>query len=493
MSWQREKRELVRDIAMALHYLHDRATPIIHRDVRAKNVVLSEKFKGVLIDFAVSRDRALATMTAGEILRNVKYDERSDIYSFGVLLTELDTCKRPYHDLKDRRSGKELRPLQILPMVMAGTARPSLTKDCPQDIRALAKRCLDPDPMRRPTASDVLKVLHGSDRSEAKQSPVLTMEQLSISEPPIAPSTAPSSTSYMPAVADAVFEPLQQDRNVRERWVPLDSVVMEQLIARGEFGEVWLARLRGEAVAVKRLPQSAELEREDVELFVHEIKLTASLSHANVIRFRGLSWSPTATHSLCMALDYHSQGTLQRMLRRAGNMMNWTHKLHFALGIAQALHYLHGRAHPVIHRDVKSKNVVVSDKCEAILIDFSIGRESVQKTMTMGVGTPYWTAPEQLKGSRYDSTSDIYAFGVFLSELDTCQEPYHDAKDPKTGRLLSPLQILRMVTNGRIVPTFTRECPMRVLQAAQRCLEFNSADRPSARELVQMLKSSRRK
>uniref|UniRef100_H3G576 Protein kinase domain-containing protein n=1 Tax=Phytophthora ramorum TaxID=164328 RepID=H3G576_PHYRM len=90
----------------------------------------------------------------------------------------------------------------------------------------------------------------------------------------------------------------------------------------------------------------------------------------------------------------------------------------------QALGYLHACTPPVIHRDLKSNNVLLTDKLEPKVIDFGVSRGLVDLTMTAGVGTPYWTAPEILEGKRYTEKADIYSFGVVLSELDTGKIPY---------------------------------------------------------------------
>ncbi|KAH7489010.1 putative serine/threonine-protein kinase drkA [Phytophthora ramorum] len=99
--------------------------------------------------------------TAPEILEGKRYTEQADIYSFGVVLTELDTCKIPYSNAATEGGGKP-KPFQILQDVMAGKLRPSFSEDCPPRIKRVGLRCLAVDPAGRPTAHELIQELEGS-------------------------------------------------------------------------------------------------------------------------------------------------------------------------------------------------------------------------------------------------------------------------------------------------------------------------------------------
>ncbi|DAZ94067.1 TPA: hypothetical protein N0F65_006654 [Lagenidium giganteum] len=127
------------------------------------------------------------------------------------------------------------------------------------------------------------------------------------------------------------------------------------------------------------------------------------------------------------------------------------------IGIAQALAYLHARTPAVIHRDLKSKNMLLNDQLQAKLIDFGVSQKS-----------------------------DIYSFGVFLSEVDTGTTPYSDLKTGD-GAKMSTLRVLQLVMAGQVTPTFSSECPARIRNIAMLCLDFQPEKRPSAREIVDVL------
>ncbi|KAL3669705.1 hypothetical protein V7S43_005086 [Phytophthora oleae] len=82
----------------------------------------------------------------------------------------------------------------------------------------------------------------------------------------------------------------------------------------------------------------------------------------------------------------------------------------------------------MIHRDLKSKNILLNGALEAKLSDFGISRERLDHTMTAGVGTSLWMAPEVMLGEKYDEKADIFSFGVVLSELDVYTLPYSHAR-----------------------------------------------------------------
>ncbi|KAJ8556728.1 hypothetical protein ON010_g9236 [Phytophthora cinnamomi] len=157
-----------------------------------------------------------------------------------------------------------------------------------------------------------------------------------------------------------------------------------------------------------------------------------------------------------------------------------------AVGVARALEYLHAYSPPIIHRDLKSKNILLTKLLEAKVIDFGVSRGRLDNTMTAGVGTPYWTAPEILEGKRYTEQADIYSFGVVLSELDTCKIPFHDCMGTN-GKKAKPFRILQEVMLGVLRPSFSEECPPRIRRIGIACCQHDPARRPTAAQLVDML------
>ncbi|EGZ07472.1 hypothetical protein PHYSODRAFT_565433 [Phytophthora sojae] len=287
-------------------------------------------------------------------------------------------------------------------------------------------------------------------------------------------------------VASKVLEQFQADPTLGRSRIPYSSLYFTRVLSKGAFGEVWLAQLENRQVAVKRILNEKKNDEKEIECFGAEIKLMASFSHPKIVEFVGVSWS--SMQDVCAVTEYMAKGDLYGFLKRRQGQLNWRdHKIFLAEDVADALGYLHGLSPKVIHRDLKSKNILLDDAFRAKLSDFGISRErSVEDTMTAGVGTIYWTAPEVLMGKKYTEKADIFSFGIVMSELDTHAVPYSDKRD-NSGKKLQGMKIVQMVIRRNMRPTFSEDCPPLVKELADRCLDSNPDVRPSATELLRII------
>lgn len=237
-------------------------------------------------------------------------------------------------------------------------------------------------------------------------------------------------------------------------------------------------------VAIKKLPTSKQ-QLSHVRGFIDEIKLTSALKHPNIIRFVGVAWS--TPERLAMVMEYLPMGDLQAFLKRNNQTLTWIKaKYSIALGAASAISYLHARRPAsLIHRDIKAKNIVLTEQLQPKLIDFSVSRECCgDMTMTAGVGTPYWAASEVLEGERYTEQADIYSFGICLS--DTGDIPFKDICS-SNGSRLSPFQIINLATTKGLKPDITTDCPTMISEIVMECLRSNPTQRPTAAGIVARL------
>ncbi|GLE03340.1 hypothetical protein PINS_up012230 [Pythium insidiosum] len=265
-----------------------------------------------------------------------------------------------------------------------------------------------------------------------------------------------------------------------------------RLIGSGAFGVVWLVRYRNSRLlASKRLVRD-QITRAKTMAFVTEIKLVARLEHPSIVQFVGAAW--TVESDLQALFEYMPHGDLRSHLDasrgdpKSTAPSSWRrHKLALAIDIAEALVYVHSFNPPLVHRDLKSRNVLLGDGMKAKLSDFGVSRfQSENDTMTAGVGTGRWLAPEVIAGScSYDQSCDVYAFGVVLSELATHAVPYEDLG-------LAEVALLQRVATGVLQPTLPMTCPSAVCMVARRCLAFDRTERPSAMEIAFELRTWRR-
>lgn len=329
-------------------------------------------------------------------------------------------------------------------------------------------------------------------RVPASAAPVI---QRQTPPPPPPPSTIPPQeasragsepTLQSREVAARVLAEFQSTPSLGRRPIPYSSLYFTRVLSKGAFGEVWLAQLENKQVAVKRILNERRNDEKEIECFAAEIKLMASFYHPKIVAFLGISWN--AQNDMCAITEYMAKGDLYGFLKRKVGQLNWRdHKIYLAEDVADALVYLHSLTPKVIHRDLKSKNILLDDAFRAKLSDFGISRErSLEETMTAGVGTIYWTAPEVLMGKKYTEKADIFSFGIVMSELDTHEVPYADQRDA-AGKKIQGMKIVQMVLKKGLRPTFTPTCPPIVHELAQRCLDAEPENRPDALELLRLV------
>ncbi|KAG9408427.1 hypothetical protein AC1031_021666 [Aphanomyces cochlioides] len=232
--------------------------------------------------------------------------------------------------------------------------------------------------------------------------------------------------------------------------VPLDEIELTKSIAAGGFGDVWLGRFRGQVVAVKTCQKSSRKQLQD---FIHELVLTGSLQCEEIVTLLGAAW--LRPMDLQAILEYMNLGDVKTMLDNSASSPSlWPFhaKLECALSVAKGLVYL--KARHVIHRDLKSRNILLDSAKGTKLADFGISRhDTSSETMTAGVGTYRWMAPEVLTFKQYSTSVDVFSFGVVLSELDTHELPYANLRNEVShghgyggrGEILSDSAIMHLV------------------------------------------------
>eukprot|EP00520_Triparma_pacifica_P006010 CAMPEP_0118656516 /NCGR_PEP_ID=MMETSP0785-20121206/13529_1 /TAXON_ID=91992 /ORGANISM="Bolidomonas pacifica, Strain CCMP 1866" /LENGTH=882 /DNA_ID=CAMNT_0006549377 /DNA_START=68 /DNA_END=2713 /DNA_ORIENTATION=- len=217
----------------------------------------------------------------------------------------------------------------------------------------------------------------------------------------------------------------QESQNeLREVLISSEDVETGPLIGKGGFGSIHQGEYEGEIVAIKQLQH---LEDDTVDRFRFECFLMKSLRHPNVVRLIGVCWDD---NMLACVLEYVPNGCLQDHLSRQNSDLRWrSHLLHTAQELSMSLEYLHhsrywhekkgdngkpGWRECIIHRDVKPENILMTADWSMKLADFGESR-AVDKAyhMTM-VGTPLFTAPEILRGDRYDAKVDTYSFAITI-------------------------------------------------------------------------------
>ncbi|ETI50728.1 TKL protein kinase [Phytophthora nicotianae P10297] len=323
-----------------------------------------------------------------------------------------------------------------------------------------------------------------SSDTKSRQSPLQPTESIgSIQTPPFIPGAPHRHTTG-----------LWDDDVIITKRIPRDKVRIQTRISQGAFGEVYTGMFNGRQVAVKMLLPSMRENLQLVNQFLGEAKMTAAMDHPNVVTFIGVAWDSLS--DVCVVLEYMDGGDLRFLLSQYEAKHQPVgfnrQKATIALQVCHALAYLHSLIPPVVHRDLKSRNILLSRSMEAKLTDFGISKERLDTTLTAGVGTSLWMAPEVMLGEYYDDKADIFSFGVVLSELDVHTLPYTNARkgtrDPY-GREVTDTALMQQVASGKVQVEFSKVGPPSITQLGYVCVAIDPSLRPSAAEILYRLQT----
>ncbi|KAG7465242.1 hypothetical protein MATL_G00174230 [Megalops atlanticus] len=265
--------------------------------------------------------------------------------------------------------------------------------------------------------------------------------------------------------------------------VDFRELSLEEVIGVGGFGKVYRGTWRGELVAVKAARQDPD---EDISVTAQnvrqEARLFAMLTHPNIIALKGVCLQEP---NLCLIMEYASGGPLSRAL--AGRRIPPHILVNWAVQIARGMLYLHSEAIvPVIHRDLKSNNILLSQPIEnenmegktLKITDFGLAREWHKTTKMSTAGTYAWMAPEVIKSSTFSKGSDVWSYGVLLWELLTGEAPY---------RGIDGLAVAYGVAVNKLTLPIPSTCPEPFSQLMSECWDQDPHHRPSFASILAQL------
>ncbi len=200
-----------------------------------------------------------------------------------------------------------------------------------------------------------------------------------------------------------------------------------EIIGTGGMAVVYKARCHrlNRLVAIKILKDEYSRDEEFRRRFHAESQAVAMLSHPNIVSVYDVSTSDEADYIVMELIDGI---TLKQYMEKKG-VLNWKETLHFAIQIAKALEHAHQKG--IVHRDIKPHNIMVLKDGSVRVADFGIARVmSKGNTLTKeALGSVHYISPEQAKGGRVDTRSDLYSLGIVMYEMITGRTPY-DGESP---------------------------------------------------------------
>uniref|UniRef100_A0A7N2LAE5 non-specific serine/threonine protein kinase n=1 Tax=Quercus lobata TaxID=97700 RepID=A0A7N2LAE5_QUELO len=301
---------------------------------------------------------------------------------------------------------------------------------------------------------------------------------------------APDSNSLGATKSFFTYEELMEITNGFSR---------QNVIGEGGFGYVYKGQLPdGRVVAVKQLKAgSGQGERE----FRAEVEIISRVHHRHLVSLVGYCISE---QQRMLIYEFVPNKTLEHHMHGQGMpVLDWTKRMKIALGSAKGLAYLHEDCHPkIIHRDIKSANILLDDVFEAQASDFGLAKlanDTHTHVSTRVMGTFGYLAPEYASSGKLTDRSDVFSFGVVLLELITGRKPV-DPRQPLGDESLvewaRPHLIHALETGDfgalvdpRLEKQYVEVEMFRMIEAAAACIRHSAPKRPRMAQVVRALDS----
>ncbi|XP_052638273.1 mitogen-activated protein kinase kinase kinase 9 isoform X1 [Harpia harpyja] len=265
--------------------------------------------------------------------------------------------------------------------------------------------------------------------------------------------------------------------------IDFSELVLEEIIGIGGFGKVYRAVWIGDEVAVKAARYDPDEDiSQTIENVRQEAKLFAMLKHPNIIALRGVCLKEP---NLCLIMEFARGGSLNRVL--SGKRIPPDILVNWAVQIARGMNYLHEEAIvPIIHRDLKSSNILILEKVEngdlsnkiLKITDFGLAREWHKTTKMSAAGTYAWMAPEVIRSSMFSKGSDVWSYGVLLWELLTGEVPF---------RGIDGLAVAYGVAMNKLALPIPSTCPEPFAKLMEDCWNPDPHSRPSFASILDHL------
>ncbi|KAI3980952.1 hypothetical protein MKX01_025517 [Papaver californicum] len=261
--------------------------------------------------------------------------------------------------------------------------------------------------------------------------------------------------------------------DVAEWEIPWEDLVIGERIGLGSYGEVYRADWNGREVAVKKFLDQ-DFSGDALDEFRSEVRIMRRLRHPNVVRFLGAVTRPP---NLSIVTEYLPRGSLYRILHRPNCQIDEQQRIKMALDVAKGMNCLHTSMPTVVHRDLKSPNLLVDENWNVKVCDFGLSRlkHNTFLSSKSTAGTPEWMAPEVLRNEQSNEKCDVYSFGVIFWELATLRMPWSG---------MNPMQVVGAVgfQNRRL--DIPKELDPLVARIIWECWQTEPNLRPSFAQLT---------
>ncbi|XP_026438377.1 receptor-like cytosolic serine/threonine-protein kinase RBK2 [Papaver somniferum] len=292
------------------------------------------------------------------------------------------------------------------------------------------------------------------------------------------------------------FKPSWRNFTISELQVATKNFSSDKLIEKGGYAEVYKGRLQDrQLVAIKKLTRGTQEERTGD--FLSEIGVIVHVNHPNTAKLIGYG----VEGGLHLVLEFSPNGSLASVLHGSNNVLDWGIRYKIAVGTAGLL-YLHETCQRrIIHRDIKTANILLTENFEPQITDFGLSKwlpdQWTHHTVTKFEGT-FWVciiylAPEYSMHGIVDEKTDVFAFGVLLLELITGKRALEDNTEQSLVMWAKPFldkNEFKELVDPSLGDSYDRQQMNRVASAAALCIQHSSILRPRMIQIVPLLKGN---
>ncbi|KAK9074182.1 hypothetical protein SSX86_006779 [Deinandra increscens subsp. villosa] len=427
LTWP-QRLQICLGVARALNHIH---YDVIHCDITSSKIILDKHWEPKIYGFELStkypqswRHRLLFSRYLDTNNLTPKYD----VYYFGVLLLEVLCGRKPLIT----NDGVE----EDLEEIMDPKLRRQMDTQTFTRFTSIAYKCLNQQPVMRPTMDQIVKELE--EVFELQWEHADLWEQLKAVDEGTFSNSLKVITFFSYLIIlymDFLKIPLREIRRATNGFnkayfvgcggyadvyrAELDFLNIEGLSPREEKGKDELPKIT-KTVAIKRI--SSRLDDQGKQGFLTEIELLTSCKHPNIVTLLGFSREAS---EMILVYEYAFKGSLSDYLVSMV-VLSWAQRIQICLDIAHGINYLHtdmeGKPR-IIHRDIKSDNILLDENLNAKLADFGLSKSHPTNQQPSTIysknvaGTTLYMDPEYLATGKYKRESDIYSFGVVLFEV----------------------------------------------------------------------------
>eukprot|EP00005_Dracoamoeba_jomungandri_P008043 CAMPEP_0174269954 /NCGR_PEP_ID=MMETSP0439-20130205/42791_1 /TAXON_ID=0 /ORGANISM="Stereomyxa ramosa, Strain Chinc5" /LENGTH=1261 /DNA_ID=CAMNT_0015358989 /DNA_START=638 /DNA_END=4423 /DNA_ORIENTATION=- len=294
--------------------------------------------------------------------------------------------------------------------------------------------------------------------------------------------------------ANNQYDEDSSDEETEKTWI-IQHVELEftKKLGVGAAGKVYRGIYSGKDVAIKvfhGMPEWEEKNRYNdpiVEL-MEEIKVMNMFekSAPEIVTFHGVCVSPV----VCLVMEYCQRGSLYDVLRSTEYSITWGLAISIAKQFVKGIARLHSASPQVLHRDLKSGNILVTTDWQVKVADFGLARQNTQENKSVlgkMCGTIAYAAPELLYGNSFDSKADVYSIGVVLWELTHRITSGQYSAPFAEYEFSLDLQIMVQAAENDLRPTIPETCPKQMSKLLQACWHAQPNLRPTAEEIFEKI------